>query len=193
MADETEVRAALAQVVDPGTGADIVSGGQVKALTVRDGEVSFVLEVDAGRAAAMEPLRQAAEAAVKAVSGVTVVRAVMTAHAEAGQAAARGAVPDLGLKDFTPKPKAPEGPKPLPGVKHVVGHRDSRLDSPVVGKIEPGIGYDLLDHLPGHTLHSLMPFITLILSLRHRANRYTFWHAQALLSQSTQMLIADNQ
>lgn len=116
MAGETEVRAALDGVVGP------VAGAQVKALTVRDGEVSFVLEVDAGKAAAMEPLRQSAEAAVRALEGVTVVRAVMTAHAEAGQATAapKGPVPDLGLKDFTPKPKAPEGPKPLPGVKHVV-------------------------------------------------------------------------
>jgi ATP-binding protein involved in chromosome partitioning len=94
----------------------------VKSLTVAGGEVSFVLEVDASRAAGMEPLRQAAESAVRGLEGVTVVRAVMTAHSEAGQAKAapKGPVPDLGLKDFTPKPKAPEGPKPLPGVRHVV-------------------------------------------------------------------------
>ena len=29
-------------------------------------------------------------------------------------------MPDLGLTDFTPKPKAPEGPAPLPGVKNVI-------------------------------------------------------------------------
>jgi ATP-binding protein involved in chromosome partitioning len=116
LAGEAEVRAALAGVVGPGTGAE------VKSLTVAGGEVSFVLEVDASRAAGMEPLRQAAESAVRGLEGVTVVRAVMTAHSEAGQAKAapKGPVPDLGLKDFTPKPKAPEGPKPLPGVRHVV-------------------------------------------------------------------------
>ncbi len=121
MATEEEVRVALSQVVDPARGTNIVSAGQVTSLSVREGDVSFVLEVDPARAAAMEPLRQAAEAAVKALDGVTAVSAVMTAHAEAGKAARpKAPVPDLGLKDFTPKPKAPEGPAKLPGVKHVV-------------------------------------------------------------------------
>ena len=114
MANEAEVRAALSQVVDA------VSGGLITGLTVREGEVSFVLEVEAAQAASMEPLRQAAEAAARGVPGVTNVRAVMTAHAEAAPAASKGPVPDLGLKDFTPKAKAPEGPKPLPGVRHVI-------------------------------------------------------------------------
>ncbi len=123
MATEAEVRAALGRVIDPSRGEDIVSTGQVKSLTLKDGTVSFVLEVDPARAAALEPLRQAAEAAVAALDGVTSVSAIMTAHAEAGQAKPappKAPVPDLGLKDFTPKPKAPEKPGKLPGVKHVV-------------------------------------------------------------------------
>ena len=122
MALEDDVRAALARVVDPARGTDILSAGQVNALSVNQGAVSFVLEVDPARAGAMEPLRQAAEAAVRDLDGVTGVSVIMTAHAEAGQAgpAAQGPVPDLGLKDFTPKPKAPAKPQGLPGVKHVV-------------------------------------------------------------------------
>ena len=71
----------------------------------------------------MEPLRAAAEQAVKALDGVTSVSAVMTAHSGTGQAPKtppKGPVPDLGLKDFTPKPKAPAGPAKLPGVKKVI-------------------------------------------------------------------------
>ncbi len=121
MASEAEIRAALARVVDPSMGVDIVTSGQVTSLKVTGGEVRFVLEVDPAKAAAMEPLRQAAEAAVKALDGVSTVAAVMTAHAEAGRAAPpKPPVPDLGLKDFTPKPQAPAGPEKLPGVKHVV-------------------------------------------------------------------------
>ncbi|MGR3511405.1 MAG: Mrp/NBP35 family ATP-binding protein [Paracoccaceae bacterium] len=121
MVTAADVKAALARVVDPARGVDIVSAGQVTSLTVAEGDVRFVLEVDAARAASMEPLRQAAEAAVRGLEGVTAVAAVMTAHAEAGQTApAKAPVPDLGLKDFTPKPKAPEKPGALPGVKHVV-------------------------------------------------------------------------
>ncbi|MEM7751979.1 MAG: Mrp/NBP35 family ATP-binding protein [Pseudomonadota bacterium] len=121
MPTEAEVRAALSAVIDPARGTDIVSAGQVTSLQMSDSDVRFVIEVDPARAASMEPLRQAAEAAVKAMDGVTTVAAVMTAHAEAGKAAPpKAPVPDLGLKDFTPKPKAPEGPAKLPGVKHVV-------------------------------------------------------------------------
>ncbi|MEO0916698.1 MAG: Mrp/NBP35 family ATP-binding protein [Pseudomonadota bacterium] len=115
------VRDALSRVVDPSRGTDIVSTGQVSSLTVSGSDVKFVLEVEAARASAMEPLRQAAEAAVQALEGVNSVAAIMTAHAKAGQAAApKVDVPDLGLKDFTPKRAQPEGPKSLPGVKHVV-------------------------------------------------------------------------
>ena len=81
-----------------------------------------MIEVDAARASEMEPLRAAAEDAVAKLEGITSVTAVLTAHAPAGQPnpATAAPVPDLGLKDFTPKPKAPEPPQSLPGVKHVV-------------------------------------------------------------------------
>lgn len=123
MASEEAVRAALSGVIDPARGTDIIAADQVKSLSVKDGRVQFVLEVDPARAGGMEPLRKAAEDAVKSLDGVTHVAAIMTAHADAGQAKpapAATAVPDLGLKDFTPKPKAPTGPEALPGVKHVV-------------------------------------------------------------------------
>ena len=123
MADKDAVLAALGRIVDPAKGSDIVSTGLVRSLSVTNQEVSFVLEVDPARGSAMEPLRAAAEQAVKALDGVTTVRAVMTAHSSSGQApqaASKPPVPDLGLKDFTPKPKAPAKPDALPGVKHVV-------------------------------------------------------------------------
>ena len=122
MTDTAAVLAALGRVVDPSKGQDIVSSGQVGSVSVEGGRVSFILEVDPDRGGALEPLRQAAEAAVKALDGVDQVQAVMTAHAAAGQAkpAPKGPVPDLGLKDFTPKPKAPEKPGKLPGVANVV-------------------------------------------------------------------------
>ncbi|MDJ1017291.1 MAG: Mrp/NBP35 family ATP-binding protein [Paracoccaceae bacterium] len=122
--DEDSVRAALSRVVDPARGLDIVSSDQVRSLSVSGGKVSFVLEVDPARGGAMEPLRAAAEEAVRALDGVQSVSAIMTAHSATGQApkapAAKGPVPDLGLKDFTPKPKAPQKPSKLPGVRHVI-------------------------------------------------------------------------
>jgi len=117
-ADIDAVRAALARVRDPSKQADIVTADQVKALSVKpDGAVSFVLEVDATRGGAMEPLRKAAEEAARGVPGVTAVKVVLTAHAAPGAAPARGPAPppDLGLK-----PKAPAGPAKLPGVERVI-------------------------------------------------------------------------
>ena len=72
----------------------------------------------------MEPLRQAAEAAVAALPGITSVKAVMTAHAGAGQAApSRGPVPNLKSSSSAPQvPPKPitQGPDKLPGVDRVI-------------------------------------------------------------------------
>jgi len=117
--DAALVRSTLATVVDPSRGTDIVSADQVKSISVTDGRVSFVIEVDAARGGAMEPLRAAAEKAVAALEGVTSVNAVMTAHSAHGEAV-RPAPPDLGLKDFAPKPAQAQGPAKLPGVDRVI-------------------------------------------------------------------------
>ncbi len=74
------VLSALARLRDPERGADIVSLGMVQGLQVRDGLVSLALEVPRARAAALEPLRRAAEAAVAALPGVLNATVVLTAH-----------------------------------------------------------------------------------------------------------------
>ena len=109
MADRDAVVAALSGIGMPGAGGDIVSAGVVKALTVEGGEVRFVLEIDPKQAEAMKPVRDAAEAAVRALPGVTKVSAMMTAHSEK-------APPEL-----KPKPKPSQtGPQRVPGVHHII-------------------------------------------------------------------------
>jgi len=116
------VLAALGTIVDPSKGTDIVSSGMVSGLVVKNGAIGFALEVDPARGAALEPLRKAAEDAVKRLDGVTSVTAVLTAHStEPGgsmppptipaqpKAAPKGAAPDLGL--------AKPGDKPIPTSK----------------------------------------------------------------------------
>lgn len=120
MATEADVKAALQRIIDPASGKDVLTSGLVKSLSLSGDTASFVMEVAADKAAAMEPLRASAEAAVRSLEGISAVRAVMTAHSGAGQSVKPSTPPDLGLKDFTPKPKAPEGPAKLPGVKHVI-------------------------------------------------------------------------
>ena len=101
-----QVLDALGQIKTP-DGRDIVSAGMVRALAVEDGAVRFVLEVPAGSAEAMAPVRDAAQSALEALDGVRSVSAPMTAPAAPPQAP-----PDLGTK--------PQGPEPLPDVARII-------------------------------------------------------------------------
>ncbi len=90
---EQDVLEALKGVTDPDRRTDIVSLGMVAGLVVKDGNVGFSLEVDPARGEALEPLRQAAEAAVFALDGVSSVTAVLTAHSAGGESAAPATPP----------------------------------------------------------------------------------------------------
>ncbi len=77
----------LGGVVDP-DGGDIVSRHMVSGVQVNDnGEVLFMIEVDPQRGPKLEPLRQEAERAVRALPGVTKVTAVLTAQKKQKKAA----------------------------------------------------------------------------------------------------------
>ncbi len=74
------IEASLRNVRDPEQGGDLMTLGMVSGLQVRDGAVVFAIEVDPKRGPSLESLRQAAEAAVRGVPGVTSVQAVLTAE-----------------------------------------------------------------------------------------------------------------
>ena len=75
---EQQVLAALKSVIDPARGRDLVSLGMVSGIAIRDGNVVFSIETEPARAAALEPVRKAAEAAVEAIPGVLSVTALLT-------------------------------------------------------------------------------------------------------------------
>lgn len=110
-ATREDVLAALKGVADPFSGKDIVSADLVRALTVEDGAVRFVMEVEANQAPAMEKVREAAEAAASAVPGVAKVSALMTAHQ------AQKPPPDLKVGRH---PRAQAGPQKIAGVKSIL-------------------------------------------------------------------------
>jgi len=133
-----QVLAQLAKLRGPDSQADIVSLGLVSEIVIRDGTVSFALIVDPARAAELEPLRRAAEEAVKQVPGVGQVRCVLTAEsagtsrsqpmpAGAAQAAGQGRTitPPAGMGG-RPAPAnpavrhAPQRGGSIPGVKHII-------------------------------------------------------------------------
>ena len=103
MATTDDVLAALRNVRDGES--DVVSGGLIQGLAVKDGHVSFALEVAPEEGRTKEPLRLACEKAVLAVPGVRSVTAVLTAHRRPHT---HGRRHDHGPQQ-APKPQGPEG------------------------------------------------------------------------------------
>lgn len=105
------VQDALKAIKDPFADSDIVSSGVVRALNVDGTSVRFVMEIDGARAKAMEPVRQAAEDAVKAL-GATEVSALLTAHSETK--------PPPDLKGGGAAKPADQQKLMLPGVERII-------------------------------------------------------------------------
>ena len=108
-----QVLAALSRIELP-EGGSLVSRDLVRALTANGGAVRFVIEAtDPDAARALEPARQKAEAAVRALAGVTEASVVLTAHGPAPKAA----TPSLKIGGH-PTPQA--GPQRVTGVDRIL-------------------------------------------------------------------------
>jgi ATP-binding protein involved in chromosome partitioning len=108
------VQQALAQIQVPG-GGDLISRDLVRALSVEGGQVRFVIEAtDPDQARALEPVRAAAESALRALPGVAQVQALLTAHGPA----AKAAPPGLKIGQH-PTPQQ-GGPQRITGVDRII-------------------------------------------------------------------------
>jgi ATP-binding protein involved in chromosome partitioning len=115
-----EVLQALSTVKLAASGASLTSSGRLSEIVIQDGRVMFSIAIDATEAAAMEPVRKAAEDAVKTLPDVVQAFVSLTADR---------AVPK-GLSSQTPEragvqPGRPAGApqarvQSIPGVKHVI-------------------------------------------------------------------------
>jgi ATP-binding protein involved in chromosome partitioning len=113
MTTRDDVLAALARLTTP-DGRRLVDSGRLTDVHVSRGTVTVSLTVDPAEAAAFEPVRRAAEDAVRGVPGVAKGYAVLTA--ERAAAAAPSPVPSA-----SPSPAAPQrGAGPVPGVRRIV-------------------------------------------------------------------------
>jgi ATP-binding protein involved in chromosome partitioning len=83
---ETAVLTALQSVRDPDLHRDIVTLGFVKNLVIKEGQVSFTIELTTPACPVKDQMREQARAAVSAVSGVTGVDVQMTAQVRAAAA-----------------------------------------------------------------------------------------------------------
>ena len=91
--DRAAVLKALNAIVDPVSGQGLVAAGLVHGLALRPGRAGFMLEVPPGDADRYQPVRDAAEAALGAVAGVTQAQVVLTATSPAGSPKAAPAAP----------------------------------------------------------------------------------------------------
>jgi ATP-binding protein involved in chromosome partitioning len=81
-----EVLASLGAIRSP-EGSPLPKTGKLSDIVVSDGKVFFSISVDADLVPAWEPVRKAAEAAVRAIAGVTSVMVALTAERVPGSAA----------------------------------------------------------------------------------------------------------
>ncbi|MEE9348205.1 MAG: P-loop NTPase, partial [Robiginitomaculum sp.] len=111
---QKKVLQALATVMHPKTGKDIVASGAIDEVTCKDGIVNITMLIDPNTADIMEGVRKRCDDAVAILSGVKSVRTVMTAH---------NAAPDIAPQrpkgKATPPPPPPK-PKPIPGIKRIL-------------------------------------------------------------------------
>ncbi len=103
---------ALKNVKAPGGETDIVSAGLVSEIVIAGQNVMFALQVDPDQAQMFEPVRKAAEEAVKALPGVDKVMVALTAEKKGGDE-------QPGRARKPQKPTASQAPG-IPGVDHII-------------------------------------------------------------------------
>jgi len=102
---QQQVLDALARVRSP-RGVALTNANVLSAISANDGKVFFSINVDAAEARAWEAVRAEAEAAVRAIPGVSTAMVALTAERKAGSA-----------------PAAPPPHRHAQGVPHVSSHR----------------------------------------------------------------------
>ena len=105
-----QVIAVLDAIKDPTSGSSLAGSPALKALTVEEGAVRFVLEIAPEQAQAMTPVKAEAETKLGQLAGVSSVSILMTAHT------AKQAPPDL----KPARSSAPAGPQKIPGIASII-------------------------------------------------------------------------
>ena len=114
--DRAAVLAALDRIIDPRTGKGLAAAGLVQGLVVGPDRAGFMIEVSPGEVATYGPVRDAAEAALRALPGVVKAQVVLTADGAADR-------------------PAPAEPAAAPGTVRV--RRGSRLSPEAVAQTAP--------------------------------------------------------
>jgi len=125
-----QVLQALATVKDT-RGATLPASGRLSDIVVdQSGRVTFSIAIDPPESATMERVRQAAEAAVKALPEVTGAFIALTADRPAGQGPATTPQPTPGRPATAPTARS----QAIPGVKKVIAVASGNRYSPCVSR-----------------------------------------------------------
>lgn len=111
----SEVLRALELVKLPASGEPLGTSGRVSGIVVDGNKIMFAIAIDATEAGAMEPVRQAAELAVKGLPGVTQAFVSLTAdRAPRQRTPAQTARAQAAAGGPTPRAAG------IPGIKHII-------------------------------------------------------------------------
>lgn len=117
---QADILRALELVKLPASGQSLSASGRVADILIDGGKVIFAIGIDPTEAAAMEPVRKAAESAVSGLPGVSQVLVGLTADkapsSAAAQARQQAQRPTPGAGPGGPTPKAAG----VPGVKQII-------------------------------------------------------------------------
>jgi len=122
MAVKDDVLAALGKVLSP-DGKPLTQSGTLSDIVATDGKVFFSITVDAAAVKQWEPVRERAEAAVRATAGVTSALVALTGERAPGAgSAAPSRRPQMQAPPGRPQPggHAPPSPAGIPGVEAII-------------------------------------------------------------------------
>jgi len=114
-----EVLATLAGVASP-DGRPLTDTGTLSDIVATDGKVFFSITVDAGAVKQWEPVRERAEAAIRALPGITSVLVALTGERAAGSGAAAARPREEAAPAAAHRPGGPAGPAGIPGVGAII-------------------------------------------------------------------------
>jgi ATP-binding protein involved in chromosome partitioning len=115
-----EVLQALSTVKLAASGASLTSSGRLSDIVIQEGRVMFSIAIDATEAAAMEPVRKAAEDAVKALPDVGQAFVSLTADRAVPKGPTTQTPERAGIQPGRPAGAPQARVQSIPGVKHVI-------------------------------------------------------------------------
>ena len=109
---EQDVRARLRAIPGPDGATPLSESGAISGISIREGKIYLTISVDPARSSALEPMRQAAEAALKAMPDAKGALVMLTSERPVS---AQAATPAPG-----PRAQAARAGAPIPGVARII-------------------------------------------------------------------------